>query len=127
MSKTLVRVEGARQLRATMRAAGEDLKDLKDVNARTAAKVAAVATPRTPRLTGRLASTVRPSGTKTSAIVRAGRAAVPYAAVIEFGWPGHNIEPQPYLTSAAADTEPEWLGYYNEEIGKIMDRVHGAT
>ncbi len=126
MAAALVRVDGARQLRATLKAAGDDLSDLKDVNARTAAKVSAVAVPRVPRRTGMLAATVRPAGTKTAAIIRAGKASVPYAAVIEFGWPGHNIAPQPYVTSAAADTEPEWTGFYEQEIAKILDRVKGV-
>ena len=126
MPRPIVRVDGARQLRATMKAAGEDLSDLKDVNARTAAKVSATAIPRVPRRTGTLAATVRPAGTKTAAIVRAGKASVPYAAVIEFGWPGHNIAAQPYVTSAAHDTEPEWTSFYEQEIDKILTRIKGV-
>lgn len=125
MPRTMVRVDGARALRATMKAAGEDMSDLKDVNARTAAKVSAVAVRQTPSRTGALAATVRPSGTKTAAIVRAGKGAVRYAAVIEFGWPGHHIAAQPYVTSAAQDTEPEWTSYYQQEIEKIIDRIKG--
>lgn len=126
MPRTLVRVDGAQQLRATLKAAGDDLSDLKDVNARTAAKVSATAVPRVPRRTGTLAATVRPAGTKTAAIVRAGKASVPYAAVVEFGWPGHNIEPQPYITSAAHDTEPDWTLFYEQEIDKILSRIKGV-
>jgi hypothetical protein len=126
MPRTVVRVDGARQLRATMKAAGEDLSDLKDVNARTAAKVAAVAVPRVPRRTGTLAATVRPAGTKTAAIVRAGKASVPYGPIIEFGWPDHNIAAQPYIVSTAHDTEPEWTTFYEQEIAKILDRIKGV-
>lgn len=127
MARPMIRVDGARELRATMKAAGVDLGDLRAVNARTAQKVSAVAAPRVPRLTGRLSGTVRPGGTRTMAVVRAGGAAVPYAGVIEFGWPAHNIEAQPSITTAAADTEPEWLGYYQTEIGRIIDRIRGAS
>jgi hypothetical protein len=126
MARALVRVEGGRQLRATMKAAGDDLADLKAVNAAAAATVAAVARPRAPVRSGRLASTVRPSGTKTAAIVRAGRAAVPYAGVIEFGWPGHNIEAQPFIVSAAQDTEPEWTAAYTAAVDRILSRIRGA-
>lgn len=126
MPAPIVRVEGARQLRTSLRAAGSDLSDLKDVNARTAAKVSAVAAPRAPVRTGALAATIRPAGTKTAAIVRAGRASVPYAAVIEFGWPGHHIAAQPYVTSAAQDTEPEWTGYYQQEIDRLLSTVRGV-
>lgn len=126
MPKPLVRVEGAAQLRKTMKAAGADLADLAAVNKRTAAKVATTAGGTVPRRTGMLGATIRPAGTRTAAIVRAGKASVPYAAVIEFGWPGHHIEPQPYVTSAAHDTEPEWTGYYEQEIAKIVDSIQGA-
>jgi len=122
-----MRVDGARELRATMKAAGRDLTDLVDVNRQVAAKVSATATPTVPRRTGRLASTVRPAGTKTAAIVRAGRASVPYAAVIEFGWPRHHIAAQPYLTTAAADTEPEWTDLYFTAVNKIIESIHGKN
>lgn len=125
MPAPLVRVDGAKQLRDTMKQAGANLADLAGVNKRTAAKVTSVAAPRVPHRSGRLAATLRPAGTKTAAIVRAGRAAVPYAAVIEFGWPAHNIAPQPYVTSAAADTEPEWTDYYRQEIDKIVSSIRG--
>jgi hypothetical protein len=126
MARALVRVDGAKQLRATMKAAGVDLSDLNAVNKRTAEKVSAVAAPRTPRRSGALAATVRPAGTRTAAIVRAGTAAVAYASVIEFGWPDRHIEAQPFVTSAAHDTEPEWTGYYQQEVEKILDRIQGA-
>jgi hypothetical protein len=125
MADPLVQVDGARQLRATMKAAGADLRDLTAVNKRTAAKVSQVAAGRTPRRTGALAATVRPAGTRTAAVVRAGRATVPYAKVIEYGWPGHNIGPQPYVTSAAHDTEPEWTSYYEEQIETLLHRIRG--
>jgi hypothetical protein len=120
-----MRVDGARQLRATMKAAGADLSDLNAVNRQTAALVSAEATARTPRRTGALAATVRPAGTRTAAIVRAGRASVPYANVIEFGWPAHNIEPQPWVYEAAQAKEPAWTSYYEAEIARIVDRVRG--
>ena len=127
MPQPVMRVDGARELRATMRRAGANLADLAAVNKRTAAKVSTVAAPRAPHRTGRLAASVRPAGTKTAAIVRAGRAAVPYAAVIEFGWPGHHIAAQPFLTTAAADTQPEWTDYYQREIDRILAGIRGTT
>lgn len=127
MPRSLVKVEGARELRATMKKAGDDLADLKAANAAAAGIVAPAAAGRAPVRTGRLAATVRPAGTKTAAIVRAGRAAVPYAGPIEFGWPGHNIEAQPFITTAAHDTEPEWTEVYWTAINRIINRVRGKT
>ena len=47
--------------------------------------------------------------------------------VIEFGWPGHNIGAQPYLTTAAADTEPTWTDLYFGAVNKILASIHGES
>ena len=127
MPRALVRIEGARELRATMKKAGDDLTDLKTANAQVAGIVAPVAAGAAPVRTGRLAATVRPAGTKVAAIVRAGRAAVPYAGPIEFGWPGHNIAAQPFIVPAAHDTEPQWTEVYWQAVNRIINRIRGAS
>ena len=127
MPRSLIKVEGARQLRATMKRAGDDLSDLKAANAAVAGIVAPIAAGAAPVRTGRLAATVRPSGTRTAAIVRAGRSAVPYAGPIEFGWPGHNVTAQPFIVPAAHDTEPQWTEVYWTAVNRIIDRIRGKT
>lgn len=124
MPAPVVRVEGAARLRATMRAAGLKLRDLSAVNRRTAAKVAQAALPSAPRRTGALAASVRPSGTQRVAAVRS---TLVYAPVIHFGWPDRKIAPQPWLYDTAVATEPEWSGYYEAEIDKILDTIHGDS
>lgn len=126
MAQAIARVDGARQLRATMKAAGVDLSDLTAVNKQTAAMVSAAAGRQAPRRSGALAATVRPAGTRTAAIVRAGTASVRYAQVIEYGWPGHNIVAQPYVVAAAHDTEPAWTSYYEQQIEKIIATIRGS-
>lgn len=122
----VVEVRGARQLRRSLRRAGDDLEDLKAAHARVARLVAGVATSTAPRRTGRLASTVRPAGTKTQAIVRAGYARVPYANPIHWGWPRRGIRPQPWLSTAAQNTETAWVGIYMHEVDQLLARVEGA-
>ena len=39
--------------------------------------------------------------------VSVGRATVPYAGAIHWGWPARNISAQPFLTDAAKQTEPD--------------------
>jgi len=124
MPDPVVRVEGADRLRATMRAAGLKLRDLSAVNRRTAAKVVAAAAPAAPRRTGVLAASVRPQGTQR---VAAARSTLVYAPVIHFGWPRHNIAAQPWLYDAAVETQPEWTGYYDTEVDKILNTIHGAS
>ncbi len=125
MPRPLMRVDGARQLRASMKAAGHDLSDLNAVNKQTAGMVAQRASGTAPRRSGALAATMRPAGTRAAAMVRAGTAAVPYGPVIHFGWPDRNIEPQPWVYEAAVETEPEWTTFYETAIAAIVDRSRG--
>lgn len=124
MPAPVVRVEGAARLRATMRAAGLKLRDLSAVNRRTAAKVVAAAAPSAPRRSGVLAASIRPQGTQR---VAAARSTLVYAPVIHFGWPRHNVTAQPWLYDTAVATEPEWSGYYEAEIDKILNTIHGDS
>jgi hypothetical protein len=122
----IVQVDGARELRRTLRKAGDDLADLTTAHGRIAAMVGRAALFGVPRRTGRLASTIRPAGTKTQAIVRAGLSSVPYAGPIEWGWPRRHIRPDPYVVPAAHETEPEWTRIYVDAVQAIVDRVRGA-
>lgn len=133
MPGPLVTVHGAAQLRRSLRRLGDDLSDLAEAHARAGQIVAQAAARRVPRRTGRLAGSIRASRAKTRAVVRAGGAAVPYAGVIHWGSgprlgrPGpHDITPSLFITRAAADTQPAWLGVYLSEIDRAVARVKGA-
>lgn len=123
MPAALVRVDGAARLRQTMKAAGLKLRDLSAVNRRTAAKVVQAAGPGAPRRTGVLAASVKPSGTQR---VAAARSNLVYAPVVHFGWPARGQAAQPWVFQAAIATEPEWTGYYEQEIDKLLGTIHGA-
>lgn len=125
MARAIVQVRGARQLRASLKKAGRDLQDLKDAHAAVASMVARVAQQRAPKRTGRLASTVRGSGTTTAAIVRAGRKSVPYAGPIHWGWPARGIAAQPFMSNAATGSEGAWLPIYEGAVEDALDQVKG--
>jgi hypothetical protein len=125
-SGTGLRVEGARQLRASLKRAGLDVQDLKDAHRQVAEQVAHDALPATPHRTGALARSLRPAGTQTAAIVRAGRAAVPYAAAIHWGSPRQHIRPQPWIYNAAQRTQNTWTGTYLHALETIIDTIEGA-
>lgn len=125
-----VKIEGARQLRRTLKDAGDDLNDLKEVNRAAAAIAANRAKTWAPRKSGRLAGTVRSSGTKTAGIVRAGNnrktaSGVPYANPIHWGWPSRNIKANPFLSYSAQATEPRWLKLYENYIEKTLSKIRG--
>lgn len=121
-----IQVDGARQLRRTLRKAGDDLTELKEAHAAAARIAATEAAARAPRRSGALAGSVRSSGTKTAGIVRAGYARVPYAGPIHWGWPARNIEPQPFASEAAKRTQARWTLVYKQAVDKILSRVKGA-
>lgn len=124
MPRPQVQVEGARELRTSLKRCGDDLSDLKDTHAQVAQTVAHAAHP--PVVTGRLAQSIRPSGTKTAAQVRAGGARLPYAGPVHWGWPARNIVAQPFLADAAHATEPVWLAGYQAAVDKELAKVKGA-
>lgn len=124
MSRPVLEVRGARELRASLRRAGRDTTELKAVHAQVGRIVVAAAT--APRRTGRLQASVRAGTAASSATVRAGGARVPYAGPIHWGWPARGIAARPFLTDAAQRTEPTWTEVYEREIDRILDEIQGA-
>lgn len=123
---TAVRVEGLGQLVRTLRAAGHDLDDLKAANQAASRVVLDASQSRVPRRTGALAATGRVNKAARKANVVYGRAAVPYAGPLEWGWPSRHITARHFVTGAAHDTQPQWLALYEAEIQKVVDSVKGT-
>jgi hypothetical protein len=121
-----VRVQGARELRRTLKRAGEDMADLKDANMRAAQLVAQWGAVRAPRRTGALGGSVRAMRQVARARIVAGSPSVPYAGVIHWGWPARHITAQPWLSQAAVETQPAWLPQYETDLNKVLARVKGA-
>ncbi|AWY04760.1 hypothetical protein PQC61_gp14 [Gordonia phage Emperor] len=126
MADAQVRVEGARELRRSMRQAEIDLTEMKETHARVASLVAGRGRSAAPVASGRLAGTVRAGATRTAAVVRAGRKSVPYAGPIHWGWPARGITANPWLAGAAAESEPAWLALYTDAVDQIIDRIEGT-
>ncbi|GAA2118607.1 hypothetical protein GCM10009802_20330 [Streptomyces synnematoformans] len=124
--QTVVAVEGGRELRRRLRDIDGGLEDLKTQHRWVARYVTQAALPGTPRRTGRLASTGRASGTKTASIVRFGRASVPYAGPIHYGWPARHIPAHPWVIDAAQRTEPVWRGHFEDSIRTLVERTPGS-
>lgn len=126
-SSVVVKVDGLARLRRDLRKLGSDLSDLKAANAAVAALVAAAAAARAPRRSGRLAASVRGNRAVSRATVSAGRATLPYAGPIHYGWPARGIEPQPFVHDAAQATETAWLGIYSTAVDKAVESVTENT
>nr|UWG11974.1 MAG: putative tail-component [Bacteriophage sp.] len=120
-------VVGQKRFVQTMRKAGADMKELKDVN-RQAANIALPAVRTlTPRgKSGKLAGSIRVGATQKAGVIRAGRKSVPYAGVINYGWPKRGIKPRLFVNQGVAGTEGAWRRVYKQFIDKTMSKVKGA-
>lgn len=121
-----VRVEGARELRRTLRAAGDELLELK--RAHEAAGRIAVPASRgaAPVATGRLAGSVRAGVAAASLTIRAGGAAVPYAGPIHWGWSKRNIKANPFIVRAVDRRRDAMVAAYEHGVDRILARIRGA-
>lgn len=135
-----LRVEGGPRLRATLKAAGRQLEELVELHRRIAELVADRARDTAPvgPPSVHLRDTIRASGTKAAAIVRAGnarsgRAGVGYALAVHWGHRrpeklgGAVVKAQPWISTAAQELAPRWTSLYADEVQRILDTVEGTT
>lgn len=124
-----VRLEGAAQLRRTLRQAGLDMKDLTAVNRRAANIVAAQArinVPYGPDKGGHIRTTIRTSATQRAGTVRVGDARRPYAAVDHWGWYARNIKGNAWLSRTAQETESVWVQEYWQGLMEVLDSIQAG-
>lgn len=125
----VIQVEGVKNLRRTLKAAGVDLTDFTAVNRAVAslvAPLAAAGAPRGPGEGGHIAQTVRVGATRTAAIIRVGNnGRFRYGGPIHWGWPARNIRPNPWVVDAAQDSEGQWIEKYVVGLDRIISQVKG--
>lgn len=114
-----VKVEGLRELVRDLQKLGLSVDDLKDVFAAIAERGAAVIAAATPVKSGALRASVRGNRAKSKAVVRAGYARVPYAAVINYGWPARGIAGVGFM-QAADRQENEFVQMLDEGLDKTL-------
>lgn len=117
-----VRVDGLKETIRTLEKFGVAVADLKAAFKKIGQGVVDDAKPRIHNASGRLASSIKPSNTKNKSVVRAGSARVPYAGVINYGWPARNIGAQNFLTDAVVAREQETVHIIDEELGSLIRR-----
>lgn len=121
-----VRIDGLRELRASLRAAGQDYRELKGAGLEAATLVAQTASSYAPSETGALRGSIRAAGQAKGAVVRAGSAKLPYAGVIHFGWAQRSISPDPFLYDAADARFAEVEALYLERVSAIAGSIKGV-
>jgi len=131
VAKPAITIEGAREVRKAFKEAGA-MKELKDAHKQAAAVVVKDAVLLVPKRSGALSKSIRAAGLQSSAEVRAGRASVPYAGPIHFGWPnrpnkakkwrGGPIRPNPFLYKAVDRRRNDVLKVYERRVNEAIAR-----
>lgn len=117
-----VRIRGIRKAIRALESAGADTQDMKDLMHSMGMIVVSRARGLVPYKSGDLHATLRAGRGKTKAVVRAGRnsKALPYGAVIHYGWPKRNIKPQPFLADALAQTRGQVLAEFDRGLTDLL-------
>lgn len=117
-----VRIEGLNALIRDLKAVGLDIEDLKDAFSAISREAAARAAKHAPRSSGALAASIRGNRAQSKAVVLAGSARVPYARVINYGWPGHNITANPFMQRADAEMRDRAVDMLEEGISTAIQK-----
>lgn len=117
---------GERELRAKLRkmedatSAKSAKSELKAFHAAGAKLVESSAITRAPVRSGALRASIRSSGTLRDGVVKSGKAKVPYAGPIHFGWRKRNIRPQPFMYDALDARKAEVVEVFDDGIKKLI-------
>jgi hypothetical protein len=118
-----VQVEGLRETVRALQRAGIEVQDLKEVFGGIAAEGASVAAGFAPRLTGRLAASIRGNRAKNRSVIAAGRARIPYAGPINYGWRARGIEPSMFMQRADRVIAPRAVQMLDEGLTALIEKV----
>lgn len=116
MAEAGITINGVREVTNALNKLGKDLESNIELNKELSTTLSQKASAMAPRLTGALASSVQGNPSAEKAQILAGSAAVPYAGVIEYGWPAKNKQAQPYLNPAVYNNIGYIVEKYNESI-----------
>jgi phage gpG-like protein len=120
MAEADISIQGVKEVTDSLKRMARDLESNLDLNKELSTTLSQKASAMAPRLTGALASSVAGNPSAEKAQILAGSAAVPYAGVIEYGWPAKNREAKPYLNPAVNDNMGYIIEKYNDSIQKAI-------
>ena len=126
MAQFTVNVKGVNEVVRSLKKYEGAIDDLKNANANIGAKVSSTARATAPTLTGALASSIRPNRASRKVQIKAGGARVPYAGVIEYGWPARGIEAQPFLRRAAWENKDYTKEQYTQNLMDLSRKYIGG-
>lgn len=115
-------VEGLRETVKALEAAGVEVADLKEAMARVAAAGAEIVARHVPVVSGKLRASVRGNKAKGKAEVLAGKASVPYAGAINYGWPRRNIRARDFLAQADAEIGTRAVAMFEDALNDVLTK-----
>ena len=117
-----ITIQGIKEVTDSLKKLGKDLESNIELNKELSRTLSQKASAMAPRLTGALASSVIGNPSAEKAQILAGSTAVPYAGVIEYGWPAKNREARPYLNPAVNNNMGYIIEKYNDSIQKAIQK-----
>lgn len=102
----------------------EDVKDATVFGSDLGETIVKDASAIVPRRTGALAASLGHTKTATGIQVYAGSEAVPYAGVIEYGWPARGRKEQPYLRPAVYNNMDALIKKYEDGISQTIRKYN---
>lgn len=115
-----IRIEGLSRAVRQLESFGVGLEDLRSAFARIASEAVPTYQRFTPVRSGRLRGDYRTARTKNRAVLYVGRAAVPYAKPINYGWPARNITGANFVAKGDAVEAPRALAAIEDDINRLI-------
>lgn len=115
-------VTGLRETVRDLSDLGVEVDDLKDVMGEIAATAVDVMQPFIPAVSGTLRASARGNRAKGKAVVTIGRARVPYAAAINYGWGARNIRPANFTGKTDAAMDDRAVQMLDAGIDKLITK-----
>ncbi len=126
MAQFTVKVKGVNDVVRSFKQYEGAIDDLKNANSAIGTKVASTAKATAPILLGNLSRSIRPNRASSRVQIKAGGASVPYAGVIEYGWPARGIQAQPFLRRAAWQERDYTKEQYTQNLMQLSRKYIGG-
>jgi hypothetical protein len=117
-------VQGIDNIQSLLNKLSKDIESNSGLNKNISSLIANKASAIAPKLSGALASSIVGNGTSERAQIVAGSSSVPYAGVIEYGWPQKGREARPYLMPAVNDNMKQIVQEYGKSIDQAIRRYN---
>lgn len=117
-------IKGLVEAQTAIRRFAEEASKLESTNRDLGQRIASRATALAPRLTGQLAGSIGYDEIEGGVQVYAGSQTVPYAGVIEYGWPQRGRAAKPYLMPAAREYTGQIVQVYENGIQQLIGKYN---